>query len=188
LRAIQWDDVDFRTGAVTIRRNLPAGAKLLEEAGAPKTRAGERTFRLSRASLTGLDAHRRRQAEERMMTGPIYLNQGLVFCTRWGTVLHSGNVLRRFRQLLKKAGILRRYVVHDLRHTAASVMPVQGITVAEVAAILGHASPAVTAGVYSHLIPRAGRAVLEDVESFYTHLEGGPVGHAVAPPGVAERT
>jgi hypothetical protein len=81
--------------------------------------------------------------------------------------------------------VTRRNVVHDLRHTAASVMLARGVTVAEVAAVLGHASPAVTAAVYSHLVPRVGRAVLEDVEGFYEQLdvrEGGAGARDLRPP------
>jgi integrase len=167
VRALQWEDLDRRTGAVTIRRNLPAGGTDLAEAMAPKTHAGGRTFRLSRVLLADLEAHRARQAEERLRVGAAYRDQDLVFCTRWGTVLGSGNVLRRFRQLLKRAGITTHYVVHDLRHTAASVLIMRGTPLTEVAQILGHAGPHVTAAVYTHLVPRAGRTALEMIMAAY---------------------
>ena len=41
--------------------------------------------------------------------------------------------------------------VHDLRHTAASLMVASGATVKDVQAALGHASAAMTLNVYAHL-------------------------------------
>jgi hypothetical protein len=62
-----------------------------------------------------------------------------------------------------------RYVVHDLRRTAASVL-LRRTPLPEVGLILGHAGPHVTAAVYAHLVPRGSRAALEDVEAYYEQL------------------
>ena len=45
------------------------------------------------------------------------------------------------------------YRTHDLRHYAASALISGGTSVKQVQTILGHASAAVTFGVYSHLWP-----------------------------------
>jgi integrase len=45
------------------------------------------------------------------------------------------------------------YKTHDLRHCAASALIVGGASVKQVQMILGHASAAVTLGVYAHLWP-----------------------------------
>ncbi|MDO4717514.1 MAG: tyrosine-type recombinase/integrase [Propionibacteriaceae bacterium] len=57
---------------------------------------------------------------------------------------------RVFRSAREKAGLpgLR---IHDLRHTAASLMVASGATVKDVQAALGHASAAMTLDVYAHL-------------------------------------
>jgi integrase len=43
--------------------------------------------------------------------------------------------------------------IHDLRHTAASLMFASGLNVIEVSKILGHANPTITLNRYMHLIP-----------------------------------
>ena len=43
--------------------------------------------------------------------------------------------------------------IHDLRHTAASLMFASGLNVIEVSRILGHANPTITLNRYVHLIP-----------------------------------
>jgi integrase len=50
-------------------------------------------------------------------------------------------------------GLRRRLRVHDLRHTAASLMLASGMHMQEVPAELGHADATVTAKVYAHLLP-----------------------------------
>jgi integrase len=47
----------------------------------------------------------------------------------------------------------RREGIHQLRHYYASVMLVGGVSVKELAEYLGHADPAFTLRVYSHLLP-----------------------------------
>lgn len=43
--------------------------------------------------------------------------------------------------------------LHDLRHTLATTLLSQGVPVADVAAMLGHASPATTWRTYAHVVP-----------------------------------
>ena len=48
---------------------------------------------------------------------------------------------------------VRTLRVHDLRHTAASLMLASGMNMQEVSAQLGHADSVITAKVYAHLLP-----------------------------------
>jgi integrase len=56
--------------------------------------------------------------------------------------------------LLAKTGLpVIRF--HDLRHTAASLMLLAGVPVAEVSRMLGHSSPHIMYKIYAHSIPSA---------------------------------
>ncbi|MGH2369492.1 MAG: tyrosine-type recombinase/integrase, partial [Chloroflexota bacterium] len=73
--------------------------------------------------------------------------------------IRPGNVIRAFKALLARVGLPRTIRVHDPRHTAATALRVSGTDLATTALILGHASPQVTATVYTHLLPpRSGRS------------------------------
>lgn len=61
----------------------------------------------------------------------------------------------------------------------------RGTPLTEVAQILGHAGPHVTAAIYAHLVPRAGRTALEEVEDFYAGLERPPEAPAALPAATA---
>jgi integrase len=82
----------------------------------------------------------------------------LVFTTPIGTPLDASNVNKRFKALLKAAG-LPPMRVHDLRHTCASLLLVQGVHPRLVMEALGHSQISLTLDTYSHVIP----ALNEDV-------------------------
>jgi len=52
---------------------------------------------------------------------------------------------------------------HRLRHSAASLMIAEGMDVAAVGAVLGHASAAVTMAVYAHAIERTKAAATDSI-------------------------
>jgi len=69
---------------------------------------------------------------------------------------------------LKAAGIRRRLRVHSLRHTYASLALQRGVPLLTVSRQLGHASIAITADVYGHLAPDAGRQAADAMEAILT--------------------
>ena len=82
----------------------------------------------------------------------IDVSPGLVFTTRIGTPLEPRNVTRQFRNVLTKTGLpLKRF--HDLRHTCASLLLVQGVHPRVVMEILGHSQISMTMDTYSHVMP-----------------------------------
>lgn len=163
-RALRWSDLDAAAGTLTIARTLPFPGHPEQEKAA-KSRAGDRTFDLTPGLVSALEAHRARQAEERLRAGPRWHAEGLVFCTRTGQALVNNAIWRAFQVVKHRAALGAWVRPHDLRHTAASHLLAAGVPLAEVAAILGHATPAITVGVYGHLIRRGGRAALLAVEA-----------------------
>jgi integrase len=87
-----------------------------------------------------------------------------VFCDRTGEPLRKENFIRRsFRPLLEAAKLpVIRF--HDLRHSAATRMLIQGIHPKIVADILGHASVQVTLDTYSHVLPSMGREAADEFD------------------------
>lgn len=60
---------------------------------------------------------------------------------------------QRFARLVAAAGV--PYVrFHDLRQTHATLLLKAGVPVHVVAQRLGHATPAITLSIYSHVLPR----------------------------------
>jgi integrase len=78
----------------------------------------------------------------------------LVFTTTGGTVLRLPNWRRStFISARQRAGLSPRFRVHDLRHTAASLMIQAGYPPKLLQEIMGHASITTTLDLYGHLYP-----------------------------------
>ena len=78
-----------------------------------------------------------------------------------GRPVEAGNFLRRhYRPLLKRLGF-PPVRFHDLRHTAATLLLLQGIHPKIVSEMLGHASVSITLDLYSHVLPDMQRDAIE---------------------------
>lgn len=150
LLGLKWSDVDFRKGTVTIRRAADTrGRKLKSD---PKTPAARRTLVLDQETLCFLEERRRAIAKEKV--SPLRRNDELVFENE-GRPLSGNSVRRTLLRAIRKAGF-PHIRVHDLRHTAGSILLDAGVPLAAVSAILGHSSPATTAAIYMHEVRKAG--------------------------------
>jgi len=141
LLALQWSDIDWRSGTIRVRRSVWNGQ--FQE---PKTRNAVRTIGMSPRLSTVLMEHK--------LDTP-WSSHDLVFCTASGDFIDQANMRHRvFEPALRAAGI-RKMRIHDLRHTFASLLINQGENLKYVQQQLGHASITTTVDRYGHLMPDA---------------------------------
>lgn len=89
---------------------------------------------------------------QEQVDGNIVQRDRLIFCRRDGTPLRPGTVSKAFSKLTSKAG-LEGIRLHDLRHTHASLLLGEGVHLKVVSERLGHSGIAITADLYSHVLP-----------------------------------
>ena len=163
LLGLTWDCVDFKNQTIRIEK----GMKRVEhgfELGETKNRASRRTVALSSLATNALVRHRQRQSHEASLAKLWQNTQNLVFTNSKGKRLEPNNVLNRaLRPLLREAGLPDTIRFHDLRDIAASLAITQR-PVTEVAAMLGHSSPATTLAVYAHALPGSGEHVAASMD------------------------
>jgi integrase len=154
LLALRWCDVDFAGNGLRIARTLVRLAHGLEF-NEPKTASGRRTIPLGPKAIDALRAHRVQQTMERERNGlPKATDTDLVFASELGTPIDPSNLLANtYYPLLTRAGLPRLTFNAGTRHTAATLMIGAGTHIRVVAERLGHADPAVTLRVYSHVTP-----------------------------------
>jgi integrase len=158
---LKWSDVDWTRGTITIRRTLQrnrlTGTLELRE---PKTPQSRRTLSLPKQTIAALRAHHDRQDFDRRKAVDVWQALGLVFCTGFGTPLDQGRIHYNWTGATKAAG-LPRYRIHDLRHSFASNLIAGGMSLLEVAHLLGHTNATMVTQVYGHVAPDdQGRAAL----------------------------
>jgi integrase len=140
LRGLQWGDIDWLSRQIHVRRAWKEG-----EFTQPKTQASVRRIDLPEFLVNELREWRLACPKGK---------HDLVFPNLVGNPISAANLLQRgFYPALRRAG-LRRIRFHDLRHTFASLLIANGEDIVRVSRLLGHASPAITLKVYSHMLPR----------------------------------
>jgi integrase len=151
LAGLRWSAVDLEAGTLrVIETRVVVAAKPTKST--PKTAAGRRSVPLDQRLVAEMKSHRARQSGERLAAGESWEDTGFVFVDELGRPYRPELISRRFGKLAAAAG-LRPIRLHDLRHTAASLMLAAGESPKVVAEILGHSSPVITQVVYQHLMP-----------------------------------
>lgn len=167
-----WDMVDLEAGTIRVSRSwLRAANKEPARLGMVKTKKSARTIMLPATLLQALKDHRVKQLEERIQEGPRwegYEQDGkhyeLVFATRQGRPTGHKTDYDRWKVLLEEAGVPDARL-HDARHTAATLMLLQGVPARVVMEILGHSTIQLTVGTYQHVVPELALEAAQKMES-----------------------
>ena len=166
LLGLRWADVDLEAGKLQVLRQLTRTKRGLSFT-APK-RGRTRVVRLTDTAVANLKTHKTAQKEERLKAGSLWQDHDLVFTSTIGTPVDVGNLTyRSFRPLLKRAG-LPRIRIHDLRHTAATLMLGRGVHPKIVQEMLGHSTITQTMDTYSHVLPDMQDQAISAIESALT--------------------
>lgn len=163
LLGLRWQNVQLAEGYLTVQTALK-NVNNRRWLGKPKTEAGRRKIMLPPTAVAALHAHRRRQLEERLAEGAAWQENDLVFCTRTGNHIAGSNLRMAHMRLLRRLKL--PYIrFHDLRHTAATLLLLQGVPVKVVSEMLGHANVTITMNLYMHVLPTMQRAAVEAMEA-----------------------
>ena len=163
---LRWEDVDLKAGTLRVRyalQRIEGKFELVE----PKTRRSRRTLYLPAVTLASLKEHRARQAGDRLAAGPSWTDSGLVFTTPTGTPIDSKNLTLSFQRFLKRIGLPKRRF-HDLRHSCATLLLVQGVPARVVMETLGHSQINLTLNTYSHVPSELQREAAIRMNDFLT--------------------
>jgi hypothetical protein len=127
---------------------------------APKTDSGERVITVDQYTDEVLDAQEALQDAERDAWGEAYVDLGRMFTREDGSMIRPGWLSDYFEQFVKLAG-LPPIRLHDLRHTAASLMLAAKVDEKIVSETLGHSSTWFTRDTYKSVLPTVAAAAAE---------------------------
>jgi len=162
--ALQWGDIQFgqdesdSNRCLWIRRNYTAGRFVTPKSG--KSRRVDMSRRLREVLLE----LREQRLLDAMLKGDSPILEDLVFRSSSGGALDPANLNKRvLLPAIQHAG-LRRFGIHSLRHTVASLLIAGGASLAYVKEQLGHSTIAVTVDLYGHLVPGANIAFIDQLD------------------------
>lgn len=161
---LRWADVDLEAGTLTVRHQLQrqTGRGLILTT--PKSKAGNRTVRLSGVLVEALRAQRVAHLEQRLLLGEQWHDLDFVFPSSTGTPRDPRNDNRAWKALLRTAKV-PSVRLHDARHTAATLYLSGGVHARVVMEILGHSQISHTLNTYTHVPSPLLQAAADQVEA-----------------------
>jgi integrase len=166
LLSLQWADVDFEDMSLQVKRTFLGKYKGENKENEPKSASGRRSIPLAQFAVDVLKQHRIRQLEERLQIGDAWIDRDLVFCKHNGDFFALTTFRTWFKALLKEAG-LPDIRFHDLRHSAATILLSMGVDMKVIQQILGHSNYAITANIYSHVLPSMSREASQKMDDAF---------------------
>ncbi len=163
LLGLRWKDIDFKHKRLSIKQVMSHDAK--EMYLGAKTEAGNRSIDLGSKALVILKEHKAKQQEEKLKYADIYKDQDLVFCTQYGTPVNPSNIRNRIMNpVIEETGVTQiRF--HDLRHTCATILLLNGAPVKAVSERLGHSNIKVTLQTYAHVLPSTSQQIADQMDN-----------------------
>ena len=153
---LRWRSIDFKNKIITISHTLTEarldGQKKLFAEDTTKNRSSLRTLPLSPVIEARLIRLRQQQEENQKLCGNSYNKDWLdyVFVNEIGDIITPSYIESAYPRLVKKCG-LEHHRFHDLRHTCATLMNQQGVSLKQVQEFLGHSDIGTTSNIYTHL-------------------------------------
>ncbi|MEU7638447.1 site-specific integrase [Streptomyces sp. NPDC039016] len=154
---LPWSETNLALGTVHISEQLVAAAYEVWE-DTPKSQSAARTIALDSQTRELLKTWQQRQQTEReewnrQVPKEPWKETGLVFTWQDGRAYHPEYLSQAFNRLIKKLG-LPPIRLHDLRHCAATLSLAAGIHMRNIQKLLGHSSYALTADIYTSVLPQ----------------------------------
>lgn len=157
---LRWANVDLQQQKIDVATSLALGPNGTSRLGPTKTVSSTRTIAINGEIVDALTRRKTAQAKSRLLAGPEwnqkvshlddFIANDLVFTNEMGFSLSRTNFTRTHHgKIIRKAGV-RSITFHELRHTFVSLHHDIGTKVEVVQTVVGHASPEMTKGVYTH--------------------------------------
>ena len=151
LMGIEWQDVNFKTGIVSINRS----SQYLADKGiftkTLKTESSYREVAIPDFVVSLLEEYKLWYDKQKSFYGELWTNSNRLFVQADGKPMHPSTISKWFVKYVGQIG-LPVINFHGLRHTNATLLIAQNIDVAVVAARLGHAQITTTYNFYVHPI------------------------------------
>ena len=163
---LRWCNVNFEKRTITIAETLQqnTGGNYTDK---PKTESSYRTLPITDSVYNILCEHKALQDERKVLMGDYYVNSDYVCTWNNGEIITPNYLTRTFHSVISKSS-LPQIRLHDLRHSVASNLIANGMSIVDVQEWLGHANASTTLDVYSHACKSSKENIANAIEQMIT--------------------
>jgi integrase len=159
LEGLDWADVDLAARSLHVRGDV-------------KSEGSDRIITIDQDTADVLEAWQGQQMIERLEWDAAWQDSGRVFTREDGRPLRRGWLSEHFKSQIRKAG-LPPVRFHDLRHGTATMLLAAGQPIKVISEILGHATSAFTADVYTEVAQELADAAAAAIAAFVPRKSAG---------------
>ena len=149
LMGLEWQDVDFKNGIISINRSSQYLADMGVFTKVPKTESSIREIAIPEFIVSLLEEYKLWYEEQKSIYSELWTDSDRLFVQADGKPMHPSTISKWFVKYVGQIG-LPVINFHGLRHTNASLLVAQNIDIAVISARLGHAQISTTLDFYVH--------------------------------------
>ena len=149
LMGLEWQDVDFKNGIISINRSSQYLSDMGVFTKTPKTESSIREIAIPEFIISLLEEYKLWYEEQKSIYGELWTNSDRLFVQADGKPMHPSSISKWFVRYVSTIG-LPVINFHGLRHTNASLLVAQNVDIAVISARLGHAQISTTLDFYVH--------------------------------------
>lgn len=167
LLGLEWQDIDFDSGVVNIKRNALYNKDQGHYTDTTKTAASTRSLKLPMNVIFVLQQLRNEQLSERLKLGDAWHSTNRLFTTWDGKAMNGVTPYTWLKKFCAKHD-LPFHNIHSFRHLHASLLIDAGVNIKTVSAVLGHSQTSTTLNIYTHNFQEATAKAMESVADILT--------------------
>jgi integrase len=167
LLALEWSDVDYVNESITIQKSISLTTNGQAQIKAPKTEASVRYVDMPSWYMDELREFHLSWRQEKLQAGQQWIggDHQFVFHGGLGKPYHSDRPTKAWSDFLKRNGF-RHIRLHDLRHSAATLLIEAGVSLKAIQERLGHTKYQTTADLYAHVTKKVSKETAAKLEKF----------------------
>ncbi len=170
LVGLEWDDIDFEDGSISIKRSATTVATVGVVEKDPKTESSKRVIAISDKLLSVLRKYKQWYDQYRIDMGDYWQETNRLFIGEAGKRIYPGAIYIWVHKICDAAGLPHRNV-HSLRHTNITMQIAAGVPLVTVAGRAGHARTSTTTDIYSHFLKSSDKAAADRLEKLFDEVE-----------------
>lgn len=173
---LKWEAIDFENKLVYVRHKIVEtrlnGKRYIQMSDKMKTKTSNRTLPLLPQAEELLLKQKALIEVNKQMLGKSYNKKYLdyVCVDNLGRLILPNRLTHNFIKIIKR-NQLRHIRFHDLRHSCASIMLKNGVSMKQIQEWLGHADFGTTANIYSHLDYTAKQNSANTISSVFNFVD-----------------